>query len=223
MRRLRFAVAVVLIGALGALVTGCGGSDPDEAKTPANAPTITNGQPPVDGGEGEGEGGGGGDVAAGKTAFEATCQGCHTAGGTQAGAGPVLADRGLAADAIRQQIVNGGSGMPPNLVQGADLDTVTAFVVSLQGDAAEPPPAPAAGGGGDDPAVAAGKAFFEGSCQGCHTAGGTQAGAGPVLAGKSLTEDGITNQIVNGSGAMPPGLASGDDLENVTKFVLSLQ
>ena len=226
MRRLRFGVAVVLIGALAVLVTGCGGSDPDEAKTPANAPTITNGQPPADtGGEAEGETGGEGDVAAGKTAFEATCQGCHAAGGTQAGAGPVLADRGLAADAIRQQIVNGGSGMPPNLVQGADLDNVTAFVVSLQGDAAAPPPAPtpAPGGGGDDPAVAAGKTFFEGACQGCHTAGGTQAGAGPVLAGKSLTEDGITNQIVSGGGGMPAGLASGEDLENVTKFVLSLQ
>jgi mono/diheme cytochrome c family protein len=71
--------------------------------------------------------------------------------------------------------------------------------------------------------VAAGQTFFEGSCQGCHTAGGTQAGAGPVLAGQGLTEEAITNQIVNGGGGMPPGLASGDDLENVTAFVLSIQ
>ena len=38
-----------------------------------------------------------------------------------------------------------------------------------------------------------------------------------------VTADRITNQIVNGGGGMPPGLASGVDLENVTKFVLSLQ
>jgi cytochrome c551 len=222
MRRLRFGVAVVLIGALAAFASGCGESDPDEANTPANAPTITNGQPPAEGGEGgEGEGGEG-DIAAGKTAFEGACQNCHTAGGTQAGAGPVLADRGLATEAIRNQIVNGGGAMPANLVEGADLDNVTAFVASLQGESA--PAAPAGGGeGGDDAAVAAGKTFFEGTCQGCHTDGGTTAGAGPILAKKGLTEDGVRNQIVNGGAGMPPNLASGDDLENVTKFVLSLQ
>lgn len=221
MRRLRFGVTVVLIAALAVVAAGCGESDPDEAKTPANAPTITNGQPPVEGGEGEGEGGEG-DIAAGKTAYEGACQSCHPAGGTEAGVGPVLADRGLAADAIRNQIINGGGAMPANLVEGADLDNVTAFVASLQGESA--PAAPAAGGeGGDDAAVAAGKTFFEGACQGCHTDGGTTAGAGPVLAKKGLTEDGVRNQIVNGGGAMPPNLATGDDLENVTKFVVSLQ
>ncbi len=225
MRRLRFGVAVVLIGALAAVAAGCGGSDPDEAKTPANAQTITNGQPPVETSEtseDKGEGGVEGDVGAGKTAFESTCQSCHTAGGTKAGAGPVLAARGLTPDGIRNQIVNGGAAMPANLVQGADLDNVVAFVASLQGEAAPPAPAPAPGGG-DDPAVAAGKTFYEGACQGCHPAGGTLASAGPVLAGKGLTEDGITTQIVKGGAAMPPGLASGADLENVTKFVLSLQ
>ena len=222
MRRLRFGVAIVLIGALAALASGCGGSDPDEAKTPANAPTITNGQAPVE--TTGGEGGEAGDAAAGKTAFEATCQGCHAAGGTQAGAGPVLADRGLAAELIRNQIVNGGQGMPANLVQGADLDNVVAFVTGLQGGTAAAPPRPPPVGGGEDPqAIAAGKTFFEASCQGCHTAGGTQAGVGPVLVGKGLTEERISGQIVNGGGAMPAGLASGDDLKNVTKFVLSLQ
>ncbi len=222
MRRLRFAVILVAIGACTALVAGCGGSDPDEAKTPANAPTITNGKPPAADAEGGG-GGAEGDVAAGKTAFEGACQSCHAAGGTQAAAGPVLADRGLAVEAVRGQIVNGGGGMPANLVQGADLDNVVAFVASLQGDTAEAPPPASGGGGGDDAAVTAGKTFFEGACQGCHLAGGTQAGPGPVLVGKGLAEDAITNQIVNGGGGMPSGLAKGDDLENVTKFVLSLQ
>ena len=218
MRRLRFGFALVVIGALAALASGCGGSDPDEAKTPANAPTITNGQAPVE------TTGGAGDAEAGKTAFEATCQGCHAAGGTQAGAGPVLADRGLTAEVIRNQIVNGGQGMPANLVQGADLDNIVAFVTGLQGETAAAPPPPPPGGGGEDPqAIAAGKTFFEATCQGCHTAGGTQAGIGPVLAGKGLTDGRISGQIVNGGGAMPAGLASGDDLKNVTKFVLSLQ
>ena len=44
-----------------------------------------------------------------------------------------------------------------------------------------------------------------------------------MLAGKGLTQEGITNQIVNDANHEHAGLASGDDLENVAKFVLSLQ
>ena len=236
MRRLRFGVALVLISAIAALVAGCGGSDPNEAKTPANAPTVTNGQASNTTTGGDTAAGGAGDAAAGKTKFEGTCQSCHAKGGTEAAVGPKLADGGLTAEAIQKQIVNGSAVMPANLVSGADLDNVTAYVLGLQGAASTPaattsaPPAPTAtappasgSGGGDTAAVAAGKTFFEGSCQVCHTAGGTQAGVGPKLAGSGLTADRITNQIVNGGGAMPPGLASGVDLENVTKFVLSLQ
>ena len=138
MRRLKFLIAVLSIGALLAVAAGCGGSDPDEAKTPANAPTITNGSTgaPTDGGTSTGEtpGGGGDDaaVAAGKTFFEGSCQGCHAAGGTQAGAGPVLAGKGLAEDRIKDQVTNGGGGMPPGLAAGDDLENVTKFVLSIQ-------------------------------------------------------------------------------------------
>lgn len=235
MRRVRFGIAIALLGAMFVVLAGCGGPDPEAAKTPANAPTITNGQPPIETSGAE-SGGGEGDATVGKTAFDATCQGCHPAGGTQAGAGPVLADRGLTSDAIRAQITNPVGTMPANLVSGQELDNVVAFVSSLQGTAAGggatttgttttgTTTGGSGGGGSDDTAaIAAGKTFFEGTCQGCHMAGGTQAGAGPVLAGKGLTKDRIETQIVNGGAAMPPGLASGTDLENVTNFVLSLQ
>ncbi|MDH4067214.1 MAG: cytochrome c [Acidobacteriota bacterium] len=231
MRALRLAMVIALVGGIVGVAAGCGGSDADQARTPTDAPTITNGQPPTETTGGEDEGGGEGDAEAGKVSFENTCQGCHPAGGTQAGAGPVLVDRGLAADAIRTQIVNGKGAMPPNLVSGADLDNVVAFVAGLQGEVAAGGGTATGGGGastdggggGDDAAIAAGKTFFEGTCQGCHTAGGTQAGAGPVLASRGLAEDAIRNQIVNGGAVMPAGLATGDDLENVTKFVVSLQ
>lgn len=219
MRRVKLGIAIGLIGALTAFVAGCGGSDPEAAQTPSNAPTITNGKPPADevpSGQSTNEG----DVGAeGKIIFETSCQGCHPAGGTEAGAGPVLADRGLVEAAIKTQIVNGKGAMPGGLVTGGDLDKVVAFVVGLQGAAA------AGGGesGGDAVAIAAGKTFYETTCQGCHPAGGTQAGAGPVLAGKGLTADAITTQITTPAGTMPAGLASGADLENVTAFLQSLQ
>jgi len=72
-------------------------------------------------------------------------------------------------------------------------------------------------------AVAAGKTYFDNTCQGCHSASGTQAGVGPKLAAAGLTADRVKNQVENGGGAMPPGLASGTDLDNVVAYVLSIQ
>ncbi|MCB0873280.1 MAG: cytochrome c [Actinobacteria bacterium] len=71
--------------------------------------------------------------------------------------------------------------------------------------------------------AAAGKSTFEGVCQGCHNNGGQEAGVGPKLAGAGLTADFIQTRINEGMGAMPAGLVSGDDLENVTAYVLSIQ
>lgn len=76
---------------------------------------------------------GGGDVAAGKTIFEATCQGCHMGAGTQAGGvGPKLQGMGLPLAKIKMQITNGGGGMPGGLLSGTDLDNAAAYVESIQ-------------------------------------------------------------------------------------------
>ena len=85
-------------------------------------------------------------------------------------------------------------------------------------------PATTAGGGGDAAAVEEGQIFFASTCTGCHLDNGTAGGGvGPQLAGAGLTEDQIREQVINGGGAMPPGLAQGQDLDNVTAYVLSLQ
>lgn len=120
-------IAIVLVSALGVFATGCGGDDdadtpPAAGSTPAatTAPTETSTTAAE------------GDVAAGKTVFETKCQGCHTEGGTVAGNGPVLAGKGLTADAIATQIKTPRGSMPANLVEGADLDNVVAWVASIQ-------------------------------------------------------------------------------------------
>ena len=115
-----------MVSALGVFAAGCGGDDETAApvgSTPAatTAPVETTTAPAAQG-----------DVAAGKTFFEATCQGCHTDGGTVAGAGPVLAQKGLTAEAIKSQIENPSDKMPKGLASGADLDNVVAFVASIQ-------------------------------------------------------------------------------------------
>jgi mono/diheme cytochrome c family protein len=139
---------MALIAAAGLVigVAGCVEPNPEEASTPKGAATVANSAPQTDsegktvptpgaettGGETTTAGPAEGDVAAGKTFFEGTCQGCHTNLGQAAGAGPKLAGLGLSADRIRDQVVNGGAVMPAGLASGTDLDNVVAFVLSIQ-------------------------------------------------------------------------------------------
>jgi hypothetical protein len=152
-RGLTVAVAVMSSAALIGIGAGCGGSDSSASSTPGDATTIANNAPQTDSNgktvpapgaaatpaadTGVASGGGaaaaGGDVAAGKTTFEATCQGCHLAAGTQAGGvGPKLQGMGLDLATIKHQIMNGGGGMPAGLLSGTDLDNAAAYVESIQ-------------------------------------------------------------------------------------------
>jgi cytochrome c551 len=152
-RGLTVAVAVISSAALIGLGTGCGGSDSSASSTPGDATTIANNAPQTDsngktvpapgaaaaggdGGEATSGGaaaGGSGDIAAGKASFEASCQGCHLAGGTEGGGvGPKLAGLGLPLAQIKMQIQNGKGAMPGGLLSGTDLDNAAAYVESIQ-------------------------------------------------------------------------------------------
>lgn len=101
-------------------------------------------------------------------------------------------------------------------------NTVTAPAVTPPAE--EPPDA--AGGGGEAPAgdVAAGQEVFAANCTACHLNNGQDAGGiGPQLAGGGLQAAGVENIVINGQGAMPAGLVSGEDLENVVAYVVSIQ
>ena len=95
------------------------------------------------------------------------------------------------------------------------------------GGATAPPEAGGGGGGGGGEAsgdAAAGMAVFASTCTSCHLNNGMDAGGvGPQLAGLGLDATAIENQVVNGGGAMPAGLVSGTDLDNVVAYVLSIQ
>jgi mono/diheme cytochrome c family protein len=147
-RRVKRVVALMVVSGLALGLGGCVEPDPEEARTPSDAPTVVNSAPqtdsegktvPTPGGETtaaettDGEApAGGGDVAAGQAFFETTCQGCHANLGQEALVGPKLAGGGRPEDLIRTTVENGRGAMPPGLAQGEDLDNVVAFVLSIQ-------------------------------------------------------------------------------------------
>lgn len=73
--------------------------------------------------------------------------------------------------------------------------------------------------------AAAGEQIFTGTCSGCHAGNGTEAGGiGPQLAGRGVNAEDIQTIVMNGRGGMPPQTTvTGEDLDNVTAYVLSLQ
>lgn len=76
------------------------------------------------------------DLAAGKTAFTATCGGCHVlkAAGTNGQVGPSLDSFGpLSVALVANQIAKGGQIMPPKLLTGQDAANVAAYVASVAG------------------------------------------------------------------------------------------
>ena len=78
----------------------------------------------------------GADVAAGKTAFVATCGGCHTLkdAGTSGNVGPNLDSLApLTADRVANQIANAKPPMPAKLLTGQDAANVAAYVASVAG------------------------------------------------------------------------------------------
>lgn len=81
------------------------------------------------------------------------------------------------------------------------------------------------GATGDDTAPAeldpAARDLFASTCGGCHTLSDaeTTGAAGPDLDGTTMTVEEIDKQIVDGGGAMPPGLLEGADATSVAEYV----
>ena len=65
----------------------------------------------------------------------------------------------------------------------------------------------------------AGRLTFEKTCAGCHGAGGKGGSIGPKLAGLSITLARAKAQIDAGGGAMPAGVVTGTNEENVLAYL----
>ncbi len=139
---------VVLLVSAGVLA-GCGGSDPNEAKTPANASTgvntavqtdakgntVSTSAAPATTDAGPKIKTDPALVAAGLTVFGKNgCGGCHLNNGKEAGGpGPKLAAAAVTRERAETQITNGGGGMPAfGSLPPADYKAVVEYVLSLQ-------------------------------------------------------------------------------------------
>lgn len=120
MRRLliRFASSCALLLVLAALALACsapgsgsGGPDPDE---------------PV-------------DLDEGRQLFQTTCRVCHSLADARAAGtfGPDLDLLQPDAERVREQIDEGGGGMPPDLLKGEDADLVAVYVATVAGRSLE--------------------------------------------------------------------------------------
>lgn len=71
-------------------------------------------------------------VARGEALFAERCSGCHGDSGRNASIGPDLAGNPVTLDDAREQIENGGGGMPASLVTGRDLEDVLAYLDTIR-------------------------------------------------------------------------------------------
>jgi cytochrome c551 len=67
-----------------------------------------------------------------------------------------------------------------------------------------------------------GETFFIDKCSSCHGVGGAGSDIGPRLAGAPVTLAAAKAQIDNGGGAMPAGLVSGQEEEDVLAYLATI-
>jgi hypothetical protein len=112
----------------------CAGQDMSPTDTSATTDTTsTTDTTPAAGGD-SGEKPAALDPAA-RDLFAKTCGSCHTLADAKSSGtfGPNLDDLKPDEETVRTQIANGGGGMPPKLLDGADADKVAAYVAAAAG------------------------------------------------------------------------------------------
>jgi mono/diheme cytochrome c family protein len=77
----------------------------------------------------------GGDAVQGETLFAEHCAGCHGEAGRNATVGPDLAGNPISLEDAQAQIETGSGVMPANLVEGAELEDVLAYLETILGGA----------------------------------------------------------------------------------------
>ena len=188
---------------------------------------------------------GSGATTRGKQLFKEKCGQCHVLAdaGTAGVIGPNLDDafrqsradglgEGTIQSVVRGQIdypvvdpPTGATGMPANIVEGDDADSVAAYVASVAALPVRAEPGEVAGSGGEGEAVDGEAIFAEAGCGGCHTleAAGTSGNVGPNLDDTKPAKELVIDRVTNGMGAMPAfkDSYSAEQIAAVADFVVA--
>jgi len=187
---------------------------------------------------------GSGDATRGRELFGQKCGSCHTLAdaNTKGNIGPNLDHAFVQARAdglgdttiesvVRGQIAypvkepsTGATGMPADLVEGDDADSVAAYVASVAGLPVRTQPGAVAGGAEGE--AKSGEAIFaEAGCGGCHTlqAAGAEGKVGPDLDEAKPPKELVVERVTSGKGAMPAfkDSYSKDEIAAVADYVSS--
>lgn len=173
------------------------------------------------------------DLVNGKRLFigEGTCGGCHILerAGTRGTQGPDLdaAFRNARENGMGESVIEGvvheqikypsrSSIMKPDLVTGQDARDVAAYVAHAAAKPGEDTGQLATVGGGGGPG-----GLFASTCGSCHTlaAAETTGTVGPNLDELAPDTQAVLEAIQSGPGAMPENLLTGEEAEQVARFI----
>lgn len=141
MRARRTVAGLLAVAALGIAAAGCG-SDSSSGDSGAPASTTATQVPPVattapSGGTTAPSSGGSGDTAAGKGIFTSNCAGCHALSdaGAAGAVGPNLDEVKPDEATVKNQVINGGGGMPAfkDTLSDQEIADVSAYVAQAAG------------------------------------------------------------------------------------------
>ena len=123
-----------------------------------------------------------------------------------------------------QALVDTGNCMPRNLVTGADVNSVAAFVAKCAGNTIDPSCSPSQGG--KITATNGKDIFLSAGCTGCHTLkdAGSHGTVGPNLDQRKPPKSKVITRVTNGRGAMPSfkGRLTKQQIDAVASYVSSV-
>ncbi|MCP4968439.1 MAG: hypothetical protein GY926_24800 [bacterium] len=158
----------------------------------------------------------------GAAIYAASCAGCHGADGSGGFGGPV-AGTSMSLSEVVTITADGAPGMPAfsGGLSGAEIDAVSAYVLTLSGGGEPPVTTTTTLPPGTPPG--SGAALYRQHCAGCH---GVNADGGPggPLVGSSLSFAQQVSVTAQGSGGMPgfSSVLTGGEIDSIIRYVQGL-
>lgn len=160
----------------------------------------------------------------GAAIYAASCAGCHGSDGSGGFGGPVAGTSMSLAEVVAIT-ADGASGMPgfSSQLSGAEIDAVSAYVLTLGGGGSTPPPPTTTTTLPPGTPPGSGAALYRQHCAGCHGAN-ADGGPGGPLVGTSLSFAQQVSVTAHGRGTMPGfnTVLTSSEIDSIIRYVQGL-